>query len=401
MGQNDGPDGVRGIRQVGDDPEALSGVVNDRNQLVGNGRHWPGLTEEIQGVVRVEATLEIEGQVEVQQRHGRHGAMVVAFFLEGPIPGGVGSQSGGATNVVLVVPGDLRLEQGVGRGVVGDSFVGQQGDQAVLEGAKAAFDFAFGRGIGGDAVGGAQRREGALELGVGVEPVGGGGVAEEGQAVGVKASGRAVGFQERTQVGEVGPGGVAGDESAAEDFAGVVIQGQDEAGIVLGGPPGMRGGIVLPEFTEGGALPAAAGLGAARQGRGELREVRADVGGHGGAGAMEVELAGQFVSQEGEVERLAVRQDSGQEIVGQSGPRSPMIAAGRLGDKSRLVRQPLVAQAVELGGAEVQALGGGQRIQLAVVEGGQDFLDVEGRDPMGELRLFIFGPRVAAREASG
>jgi hypothetical protein len=54
-----------------------------------------------------------------------------------------------------------------------------------------------------------------------------------------------------------------------------------------------------------------------------------------------------------------------------------------------------------LGGAEVQALGGGQRIQLAVVEGGQDFLDVEGRDPMGELGLFIFGPRVAAREASG
>jgi len=40
-----------------------------------------------------------------------------------------------------------------------------------LQGAEAAFDFAFGLGIGGDAVGRTQRGEGALELGVGVEPV--------------------------------------------------------------------------------------------------------------------------------------------------------------------------------------------------------------------------------------
>ena len=85
----------------------------------------------------------------------------------------------------------------LGGRVVGDFLVGQQGDQAVLEGAEAAFDFAFGRGIGGDAVGHAQGGEGALELGVGVEPVGGGGVAEEGQAVGVKTGGQAVGFKER------------------------------------------------------------------------------------------------------------------------------------------------------------------------------------------------------------
>jgi hypothetical protein len=88
-------------------------------------------------------------------------------------------------------------------------------------------------------MGGAQGREGALELGVGVEAVGGGGVAEEGQAVGVEGGGGAVGFQERAEVGEVRPSGVAGHESAAEDFAGMVVEGEDEGGVGVGGPPRM------------------------------------------------------------------------------------------------------------------------------------------------------------------
>ena len=48
-----------------------------------------------------------------------------------------------------------------------------------------------------------------------------------------------------------------------------------------------------------------------------------------------------------------------------------------------------MAQAIELGGTQVQALGRGGRIQLAGVEGGEDLLDVEGRDPMGELFFFM------------
>ena len=189
-------------------------------------------------------------------------------------------------------------------------FVSQEGDQAVLEGAEAAFDFAFGLGIRSDAVGRAQRGEGTLELGVGIEPVGGGGVAEEGQAVGIKTGGQAVDFQERTEVGEVSPGGVAGGEGAAKDFTGMVVEGQDEAGVVLGGPPRMGRGVVLPQFADGSALPTASGLGATF-GRGyQVGEVLADIGGHRGAGAMEVELAGQFVGQQREVQRLAVGQNA-------------------------------------------------------------------------------------------
>ena len=115
----------------------------------------------------------VEGQVQVQQRHGRNGPMVVALFLQGQIPGGVGRQAGGATDVVLVVPADLSLEQGVGVVVVGDFFVSQQADEPFLESVEAAFDFAFGLGVGGDAMGHAQSGEGALELRVYVEAVAG------------------------------------------------------------------------------------------------------------------------------------------------------------------------------------------------------------------------------------
>lgn len=120
-----------------------------------------------------------------------------------------------------------------------------------------------------------------------------------------------------------------------------------------------------------------------------LGEVLADIGGDGRAGAVEIELTGQFIGQEGEVERLAVGQHAGQVVVGGWRPRGLVIAAGRLGDKAGLVLEPLVAPPVELGRAEVKTLGGGQRVKLAGVEGSEDFLDVERWDAMGELWFFI------------
>ena len=141
--------------------------------------------------------------------------------------------------MVLVVPEDLGLEQGVGVFGVGDFFVGQEADEAFLEGAEAAFDFAFGGGVWGNAVGDAQGGERALELGVGVEAVRGGAMAEEREAVGVEAGGRAVGVEGRTQVREMVPGGVAAHEGAGDDFAGVIVEGEQEHRVMVGGPPGM------------------------------------------------------------------------------------------------------------------------------------------------------------------
>lgn len=147
--------------------------------------------------------------------------------------------------------------------------------------------------------------------------------------------------------------------------------------------------VVLPEFAQGGALPAAAGFGAAF-GRGiGLGKVLPDVSGDGGAGALEVKPAGQFIGHEGEVEGLAVREEVGQEGVGDGGPVGMMIATGGLEGEVLLMSEPLMAQFVEARAADHQPLGGSRGIQLAGVESGQDFLDVESSDPVSELLLFI------------
>lgn len=157
----------------------------------------------------------------------------------------------------------------------------------------------------------------------------------------------------------------------------------------------------MPEFADGGALPAAAGFRTAFESWDQCGEVLADVGGHGGAGALESELAGQFVGQEREVQRLAMGQAAGQEIVGRLGPGRLVIAPGKLGGKGGLVSEPLVAQAVELRGTDVQTLGGGERVELTGVKGRQDILDVEGRNAMSELELFILDGSISLGRGGG
>lgn len=301
MGDDIWPDGIFWIGQLWDDPEALVGMVDDGYDFIWHRSDGPVFTQEVQSIIGIEAALEVEGQMQIQEGHRWDRAQVVAFFFEGQFPGGVGGQVGGATDLVLVVPVDLDLEQSVGVFIIGDFFISQEGDQAVLQGAEAAFDFAFGLGIGSDAMSHAQRSEGALELGMGVEPVVGGGVAKERQSIGVKAGGRAVLFDHRTKMNKVRPSGIAGGEGAAEDFTGVIVQGQDEVGITFGGPPGMRRTVVLPEFADARALPAPTGFGAAFWSGNQMSEVRSGIGGDGGAGAVKIKLASQFIGQQRKV----------------------------------------------------------------------------------------------------
>ena len=238
-------------------------------------------------------------------------------------------------------------------------------------------------------MGDAQGGQSTLELGMRVQAVGGGSVAEKRQAVGVDAGGHAIGFKGKAEMLEMAPGGVAGGEGGSEDFAGVIIDGQDESGVALGGPPGMRGGIVLPEFADGGALPAAAGFGTRLLGGNQFGEMAADIIGDGGAGTVEGKAAGQFIGEQGEVERLAMGQDILKVNDCLSGPEAVAGAAGRFGLEGLFVNQPAMAQAIELSRADHQSLGGGGGIQLTEIESGQDVLNKESRNAVEEL-LFFF-----------
>ena len=106
--------------------------------------------------------------------------------------------------------------------------MGEEGDEAFLEGAETAFDFAFGLRGWGHEVGDAEGAQGALELAAGVEVVEvvvGGAGSEEAQGVGVDGKGDAVALEGFAEVLEVGPSGVAGDEAAGDVEAGVVVDG--------------------------------------------------------------------------------------------------------------------------------------------------------------------------------
>ena len=65
-----------------DDPEALARMMNDGDGFSGGGRDGPRAAQEVESVVSVKAALNIESQMEVQERQGGNRSQVGAFFFE-------------------------------------------------------------------------------------------------------------------------------------------------------------------------------------------------------------------------------------------------------------------------------------------------------------------------------
>ena len=262
VGEDGGPSEGRGGGWVRDDPELALGMVDDGDGFEAGGSDGPAAGEEFDGVIGRAAAWELEGEVQIAEGWEGSGEELGAVFIDGELPGVVRGEAGGAAAMAGIVPGDLLGEEGVGGGEVGDGGGAQEGDEAVLEGAETALDLAFGLGIGGDAVGDAEAEEGALELGADIIGAGVRGGPEEGEAVGVVGARSAVGGDGRAGGAEVRPGGFVRDEGAGDDFAGMIVEGEDEDGLGGSGPPVVRGRVVLPKFADGAGLPAAARFGA-------------------------------------------------------------------------------------------------------------------------------------------
>jgi len=107
-----------------------------------------------------------------------------------------------------------------------DLLVGQQRKEAVLEGPEAAFDFTLGLRTGGDQVGAAQCGERALELGAGIASIGGGDMAEQGETIGIQGQRKTVDGEDVTEVLEMMPGGIGGNEGPGQELAGIIIDGE-------------------------------------------------------------------------------------------------------------------------------------------------------------------------------
>ena len=352
-----------------DDPELAIWMEDNGEGLEERGSDGPAAAEQFDGMIVGRAALEMDGEVEVAESGGRSGLEAGAAFIEGELPGRVWDQPGGAAGAVGVVPGDLLGEQGVGGIEVTDACGAQQAHQAVLESAKAAFDFALGLRIGRDAVGNAQAEQRALELGADIVGAGVWRGAEEREAVGVVGARGAVSGDGGACATEVRPSRLVRDEATGDDFARVVVEGEDEDGFGSSRPPLMRGGIVLPKFADGAGLPAAArfwaGLGSRR---GQLRQMSAAPRGDGGAGAVKIQAAREFVGEQSEIERAAVREELAGKGSGIGRPRRGVIAAAGPRIKGSGIGEPAVTQDVEPRAAHFESCASGGGITTTGVE---------------------------------
>lgn len=75
---------------MGNDPEALTWVVNDGDVFLGSWGDGPRTAQEVEGVIGIEGALEIEGQMQIQQRDSGGGTELGAFFFAGQLPSGIG-----------------------------------------------------------------------------------------------------------------------------------------------------------------------------------------------------------------------------------------------------------------------------------------------------------------------
>ena len=98
-------------------------------------------------MVGVDAALAVQCQMEIKQAGIGAGLEDGALFAQGFGAGVVGGQAGGAVDRA-VLAGQFRHQQFLSVGVTSDFLECQQGDEAFLKGAEAAFDFAFGIGCG-------------------------------------------------------------------------------------------------------------------------------------------------------------------------------------------------------------------------------------------------------------
>ena len=117
----------------------------------------------------------------------------------------------------------------------------------------------------------------------------------------------------------------------------MIIDGQQQGLFAGGRPPLVDGGVMLPEFAEAGAFPAATGFGARFGLADDLGKMRSDKSGDRLAMALETEANGQFIGHQLKVGRLLQGDKLFKELAGFRRPIWPVTATGELGAERRAI----------------------------------------------------------------
>ena len=195
---------------------------------------------------------------------------------------------------------------------------------------------------------------------------------------------------------EVIPRGVGGDEDRAQEFAGMVVHGEQQGLLVLGGPPLVDGGIVLPKLVQPRALPASPGFGAWFGLAEELWKVGFGISGHGLPVAFEAQACFQFIGHQLEIGRFLKGKELLEEGHGLGRPVRPMVAAGELGGELSAVFQPPGAEPVKVGAADLEMVGGLGNVNGSIVKLLEDLLEKQVGEAFGDL-FFIATSQTSRR----
>jgi hypothetical protein len=229
----------------------------------------------------------------------------------------------------------------------------------------------------------------ALELGARVTIIRHGIMTKETEAVGVHDHGEAVLEKESSKMFKVIPSGVGGDKGRAQEFAGMIIDGEQEGLLFIGRPPLVDGRIVLPEFADAGAFPSAAGFGTRFGQADKFGKACSGKGGHGLAVAFETKAGFECIRHELKIGRFLQRQELLEEANGMGWPVRPMVTAGAFGGEAGAFLEEASAEPVKMGSADLEVMGGIRGVNLAAIELPEDLLEKQVGQSSYDL-LFVF-----------
>ena len=184
---------------------------------------------------------------------------------------------------------------------------------------------------------------------------------------------------------EVIPCRIGRDKDGAQKFSRMIIHGQQQGLLFIGGPPLVDGGIVLPQFIQARALPAPAGSGPRFRLADKVWEVNSGKGGHRLSMALETEAGFQFVGHQLEVGRPLEGDELLDESDGCRRPVRPMVAAGEPGGEVGAFSEEAGAEPVELGATDLELAGGISDVDQPVVELLEDLLEEQVSEAFCDL----------------
>ena len=213
-----------------------------------------------------------------------------------------------------------------------------------------------------------------MELGARIAVIRHGIMAEEAQAVGINGHGDLVPEKKDAEVLKVVPSGVGGDEDRAQELARMVVHGKQQGLLVIGGPPLVDGGIMLPEFADAGAFPSSPSLRVRLGLADEVWKVGSGKGGDGLAVALETEAGFQLIGHELEVGRLLQGDELLEEGDGLRRPIRPVTAARDLGGEIGAFLKITGAEPVKVGAADQEVMGSIRDVNNPFIELLEDVL---------------------------